>query len=326
MRMRRLKIEDASTDCVYHCMSRVVAGEFLLNDKGKKTLCKQMWQMAEFCGVEILTYCIMSNHFHVLIRVPEKQQLKDGDLLSKVSKLYHEDDYELHVIKNIFSHGSEESIFKLREKLTARMFDVSIFMKEVKQRFSIWYNKNHNRYGAFWADRFKSVIVEGKRHSVEMVAAYIDLNPIRAGLVKDPKDYRYSGYGEAMAGVARSRKGLMKTVYEKEHWKKALIDYRQILFGKGSVPQKAGQAIINGKLAKKVLNKNGKLSKTELLYCRIRYFSDGLIIGSKDFVQDCFEKNRECFSSCRESGPRKMYGGNWGELTTLRDTRNASRA
>jgi putative transposase len=40
--------------------------------------------------------------------------------------------------------------------------------------------------------------------------AYIDLNPVRAELVKDPKDYRWSGYGEAVAGNQARRVGLMK--------------------------------------------------------------------------------------------------------------------
>ena len=72
-------------------------------------------------------------------------------------------------------------------------------MKTVKQRFSIWFSKSHQRYGTLWADRFKSVLVEGSGNPLQTMAAYIDLNPVRAGIVDDPKDYRFCGYAEAVA-------------------------------------------------------------------------------------------------------------------------------
>jgi len=60
---------------VYHCMTRVVGGEGLLDDVEKEVLRKQLWKVADFCGVEVLTYCVMSNHFHVLVRVREVRQV-----------------------------------------------------------------------------------------------------------------------------------------------------------------------------------------------------------------------------------------------------------
>ena len=72
MRMRRTKVSGASA--VYHCMTRTVNGEMLFKDREKEMLRKMLWQVADFSGVEILTYCIMSNHFHVLVRVPEPKK------------------------------------------------------------------------------------------------------------------------------------------------------------------------------------------------------------------------------------------------------------
>ena len=47
-----------------------------------------MWKLAVFCGVEVITYCVMSNHFHILLRVPEPVQLTDAQLLERVEGLY----------------------------------------------------------------------------------------------------------------------------------------------------------------------------------------------------------------------------------------------
>ena len=46
------------------------------------------------------------------------------------------------------------------------------------------------------------------------MASYIDLNPVRAGIVKDPADYRWSGYGEAVAGKKAAREGLRLVMHE----------------------------------------------------------------------------------------------------------------
>ena len=51
-----------------------------------------------------------------------------------------------------------------------------------------------------------------KGRALRTMAAYLDLNPVRAGMVEDPVDYRWSGYAEAMAGKARSRRGLVRII------------------------------------------------------------------------------------------------------------------
>ena len=72
-------------------------------------------------------------------------------------------------------------------------------MKGLLQRFTQWFNRAHTRTGTLWEDRFKSVIVEDGV-AARTISAYIDLNPVRAGMLKDPADYRWSSYGEALGG------------------------------------------------------------------------------------------------------------------------------
>ena len=73
---------------VYHCMTRTVNGEMLFKNREKEMLRKMLWQVADFSGVEILTYCIMSNHFHVLVRVPEPENLSNSELMRRYKVLY----------------------------------------------------------------------------------------------------------------------------------------------------------------------------------------------------------------------------------------------
>src|SRR5690606_29842844 len=88
MRQRRIKVDAAAGAAVYHCMTRTVNGERLLDDVAKEVLRKQLWQIAEYCGVQIVTYAIMSNHFHVLVRVPRWSQPSDAELLRRYALLY----------------------------------------------------------------------------------------------------------------------------------------------------------------------------------------------------------------------------------------------
>jgi hypothetical protein len=75
--------------------------------------------------------------------------------------------------------------------------DISIFINELKGRFAQWYNRRHGRYGVLWAERFKSVLLEGGE-ALAAAAAYterkrhtnrntIELNPVRAGLCRSQR-------------------------------------------------------------------------------------------------------------------------------------------
>jgi hypothetical protein len=83
------------------------------------------------------------------------------------------------------------------------------------QRFTCWFNRERGRRGTLWESRFRSVIVEDGL-AARTMAAYIDLNPVRAGMVEDPADYRWSSYGEAVGGgrgAAAARRGLVRALY-----------------------------------------------------------------------------------------------------------------
>ena len=317
MRSARIKVQ--GKPAVYHCVTRVVGGAMLLDKHAKEVLRKQLWYMAAFCGVEVLTYCIMTNHFHVLVRVPEKTALSDAELLDRFALLYGKEKGRVESLSTVLKKGGDEAQSE-REKLLARMGDLSLFMKELKQRFSIWYNRNHNRYGTLWAERFKSVLIEGSAACLKTVAAYIDLNPVRAGITDDPKDYRYCGYSEALGGDLKARAGICHFLHEKKI-NKALSDYRQVLFAMGSTLSKEGQKTLEREQVKKVLNEGGELSSSQLLRLRVRYFTDGLVLGSKDYVNQVFLAHRELFGKKRRSGARPIRAFKEFDLNTLRDLR-----
>ena len=311
----------SGASAVYHCMTRTVNGEMLFKDREKEMLRKMLWQVADFCGAEILTYCVMTNHFHVLLRIPEQGYLTDAELMRRYKVLYPKPTQfqtaSTKVMESRLESGGEEAD-EMRRKLRARMGDVSEYMKTVKQRFSVWYNRNNCRYGTLWADRFKSVLVEGKRNPLQTMAAYIDLNSVRAGIVDDPKDYRFCGYAEAVAGVVEAQQGLIHVWRDRgaKRVDSALRAHRSLIFGKRA--SDSGLSEITRERALQVLNdEDGHLPQSVMLRCRVRYFTDGAILGSAEFVRGFAEawhmERRRKYPPAMQA----MRGSNWGDLSVI---------
>jgi REP element-mobilizing transposase RayT len=278
-----------------------------------------LWKLAGFCGLEVITYCVMANHFHVLIRVPAAPQLTDGQLLERLEALYGpQGALTLLAREAVTERGKIDE--DIRRKLLERMGDVSAFMKEVKQRFSRWYNRRHARFGTLWAERFKSVVVEDQPSSVEAVAAYIDLNPVRAGLVEDPKDYRFCGYAAAVAGNALARKGLMSFRAE-TNWGECAAAYRMRLFVGGGAAHQSGKVVLDKEKIKEVLAQGGELSLGQVLRLRVRHMSDGVALGTRAFVEEVFVLHREKFGPKRKNGARPIRALASIGLNALRDLR-----
>jgi REP element-mobilizing transposase RayT len=259
MRTARFKVDAGVDEAVYHVMTRTVNGEHLLDDVAKEVLRKQLWQVADFCGVQVLTFALMSNHFHVLVRVPQRKEISDAELIRRWKVLYpkpnRNQELELALVQKRMQEGSDE-VMAWRERQLNRMGDVSMFMKLLKQRFAVWYNRSHSRFGTLWAERFKSVLVEARGKALSTMAAYIDLNPVRAGLVDDPKDYRFCGYAEAVVGNRMAQHGLNRVTGGRKG--DTLAAYRQMLFGKGSKP-KSGAANLDYEQLQQVVTYAGRL-------------------------------------------------------------------
>ena len=342
----------------YHVMSRTAGGEMVFGEVEKEAFRRLMWRMAKFSGVEVLTYAVMGNHFHLLAKVPERAKfLKrfegeggEAKLLEHLSLLYSK--AYINGVKTELARvreaGREAEAEAILETFRRRFCDLSIFVKELKERFSRWFNKHHGRRGTLWMDRFKSVLVEDGE-ALRTMALYIDLNPVRAGLVDDPKDYRWTGYGEATGGSKRARRGLCKVMEapmdsweQKRGGRTPAEAYRCWLFGEGievgsgddeRVERRALEAsgLLKPALPLKkkgfskerveaVLKAGGKLSRAELLRCQVRWFSDGVAIGSKGFVEGIFTRCREHFGPQRKTGARPVRE-DAGGLHALRELR-----
>ncbi len=341
---------------IYHCVSRVVERRFAFGVEEKERFRTLMRMIENFSGCRVLSYCIMCNHIHVLLEVPPMplSGLSDQEFLKRLSALYSEA-FVADIAEQIqearaeggLEGGNPGRVEEIKERFSYRMHDLGEFMKGLMQRFSQWFNRRHKRTGTLWEQRFQSTIVESGI-AARTMAAYIDLNPVRAGMVEDPAGYRWSSYGEAVGGGRKgngkkAREGLVRAItsdrleredgLDSSRWGKESRRYRRLL---GMALERKMQ---NAKVADS--NQDGKRNQKELgrrvrraisqndaeamrsgdnetilpelgiaamLRHRVRYFTDGAVIGSKEFVDDVFMESQERFSGKRTSGARKLRG------------------
>jgi len=248
MRKRRLIGKPGSS---YHVISRFVDRQFALGSNEAKAVFLQiMVRQAAFSGVEILTFCLMGNHFHLLVRVPDAPELPEQEVLRRIGKIWSSK--RLDKLKDTLAEYREMSVEgellveRELDRFRRRMFDLSEFVKDIKQKFTTWFNKANERKGTLFEERFKSVLVQSGR-ALRFMAAYIELNPVRAGIVDDPVDYPWCGYAQAVASNQDRRRGIQAILADprdqrdsshperraQENWPAVAKRYRRWLFERG---------------------------------------------------------------------------------------------
>lgn len=283
-RIGRLVME--GEEAVYHVMSRTALDGYVMGDVEKNSLLNLIRDMGKVYFTEILGFCLMGNHFHLLVRMRPGNEFSNDEIARRF-KLYYGDDEKRKI--------GEAQIPDLRKKWSS----LSEFIKEIKQGFSRYYNRRHHRKGFFWAERFKSVIVDNGETLINCLA-YIDLNPFRAGIVAKPEEYRWCSLGyHAQTG---NRDRFLSTDFGLREFavkgvKERLAHYRRFVYEKGGLLQKSLD-----------LNQGLELSNMDRFRYRTRYFTDSGIIGTKEFVTRVYQNFKGYFDSKHEKRPKRVQG------------------
>jgi len=309
-RMARLKYSNPR-DGYYHIISRTVLKSFLLDDEAREIFLGILRMLARVYFVKVVTFSLMSNHFHVIMRMLPHEDISDEELEARFNIYYNEGKQR----RNWRPYNADAG-----ERYRRRFSDLSKFVQDLKQRFSRWYNKKTSNEGHVWSDRFRSVMLEDGRALLACMV-YVELNSVRAGLVEHPEDFRFSGLNHLVTGgraaawldhetltrilnpatlttlvrtlpLPLSEHGHIQQVSGQNDLKHYLaIVYKEGMIGvagKGQIQQEIGEGAQASHFADISI-----LSMRR----RWRHFSAGLFVGSQDFCMQRFNEFRSYFQT-----------------------------
>lgn len=223
----------------YHCVSRCVRRAFLCGQdhySGKSYEHRRAWvenrllKLASAFSIDICAYAVMNNHTHVVLHVDEnkakswspEEVLQRWHKLHKGTLLTHQ---FLDQQKRMYmSKAHIETVLATVKTYRKRLIDISWFMRLLNEYIARRANKEDECTGRFWEGRFKSQALLDEAALIACMA-YVDLNPVRAGMARKAKQAAYTSIKRRIfaarqgkqphllfpfrgSGYSKSRKGL----------------------------------------------------------------------------------------------------------------------
>ena len=178
----------------YHLVSRACNRQFLFRKaRTKEKLAELVKKAAEFSGIEIEAFAVMDNHIHVLCTVVRTcEKIPEAEVVRRVRVLKGDRAADILADRcaELAAAGFDATLEAELDRYRSRMNDISGFMKTAKELFAIWFNHEFGYSGSVWNGVYKSTMVEDGEYFARC-RRYIVLNPVRAGIVSQAKDYRW---------------------------------------------------------------------------------------------------------------------------------------
>lgn len=292
-RMRRLKVEEG--EGWYHVYSRAACekGVYPLD----KDICKRKfisllrYYSRAYC-CDIAAFCIMGNHYHMVLRFEKRRELTPEELWERALQLYPN--------SKIYLKQWDE---KKWQTFSERLFNLSELMRNIQSAFAGWYNKTFDRHGTFWADRFKSVLL-GDTQAVLDCMIYVELNGVRAGLCGIAEDYRGCSF---YLRVIRADRWLMEL---EKFSDMDFKQYRMMLYYRGNVAvqsSKEGAVLIADDVIER--EKARGFVVAGMYRQRLRYFVDGVALGGEGFIRQQLRQVKHRGEYVRRINPIRQLKG-----------------
>lgn len=200
----------------YHCIARCVRRAFLCGDDhytGKNFNHRRGWLVerlklhASVFGIDICAYAIMSNHYHVVLRVDRKRvkQWSDDEVIARWTRLFRGPILvQRRLAGEPLSEAETASVIDIAAIWRHRLYDISWFMRCLNETIARQANAEDDCRGRFWEGRFKSQALLDETALLSCMA-YVDLNPIRAGMALTLEGSDFTSVQARLKDLAASR-------------------------------------------------------------------------------------------------------------------------
>ena len=199
---------DLSATPYYHCMARCVRRAYLCGKdaySGKNFEHRRDWVrerlrfLAGVFAIDVCAYAIMSNHLHVVLHVDSARAAawSPAEVVKRYTKLYP-------TAKIDYDTLPADKQRLQRKKWRSRLFDLSWMMRALNERIARRANQEDELSGRFWEGRFKSQALLDER-GVLTCMAYVDLNPVRAGMARTLKGSDFTSVQERITLASKHK-------------------------------------------------------------------------------------------------------------------------
>ena len=250
--------------------------EYPLDDVDKEFAFQLFQQLTNYYLIEPISMTWLGNHYHTVLHV-------GTELPSKEAIAERHNEYYGNTRPRVGANDTGRC-----QELAEEMLVISSMIGVIQQKFSVFYNRSHLRRGRLWADRFKSVILDGE-HALWSCVKYVELNPVRAGLSKDPADYRFCTWGQ-YCGKGNHPFGNNFVKHMKrslgEIGSKLTDDDLMQTFKSELARTLAVESGITGDELEDVIKEAKRPDRMSVRFLRrTRHWTDGAILGSQSFVR-----------------------------------------
>lgn len=189
-------------ETAHHLISRIAHRVYFLKEDERKDFLEIVRRAADFVGIRLLGWCVMTNHFHILAYLPTPEMVDEEEILRRYGVLKGES--AAADMAKSFSDwrkgGDEGRVTEWLDGQRRRMYDVGSFMKIVKQWFTEEYNRRNAHKGTLWESAYYDRVVPIDGSELAKCLGYIHLNPIRAAETDKFDGYVWSSFSAFMKG------------------------------------------------------------------------------------------------------------------------------
>jgi len=202
----------------YHCMARCVRRAFLFGEDsvtGKSFDHRKAWVvdklafLADVFAIDVCAYAVMSNHYHVVLHVDSQRasSWSEKEVIERWMSLFSGNVLVARYMKGECKTKAEElKVSEFVEQWRERLTDISWFMRVLNESIARMANEEDDVKGRFWEGRFKSQALLDES-AVLACMAYVDLNPIRAGIAELPEDSDFTSIQDRINELATRKVG-----------------------------------------------------------------------------------------------------------------------
>ncbi len=199
----------------YHCVARCVRRAWLWGTddfSGKDYSHRKQWvidrlkQLTGIFTIDICAYAVMSNHYHLVLHVDKERatNLTEQDVIARWKQLFGLPMLVEHYYKGLTATKAEANRAKEIIGLwRSRLYDISWFMRCLNEHLARLANKEDNCKGRFWEGRYKSQALLDEAGLLTAMA-YVDLNPLRAGIAKTPETSEFTSVYDRIRAIKQN--------------------------------------------------------------------------------------------------------------------------